>query len=127
MPVVQSGWPVVRIRFDGNISTEQFNDWLNEMSNMLAREQSFTVIASSSEQVQLPEGYRQLQAVWFKASKAALLAHCKGLARIAGSPDELNRLDSASMHKAWPFAYFVTMDEREALNWATQRLALCNA
>lgn len=127
MPVIQSGWPVVRIRFDGRIDVDQFSGWLSEMSTLLAREQPFSVVASSSDHVQLPDQYRQLEAVWFKASKPALLTYCRGLARVAGSPGQLARLDAPSMHKAWPFGYFVTMDEQAALDWASRRLQLCDA
>jgi len=117
------GWPVVRMHFAGTISTEQFEQWLQAASALLARQQPFAIVTSSAEQLSLPDGYRGQEARWYKANKAALARYCVGLARLANCAEQYTQLNGPAMHGAWPCAYFVSVDVTQATAWAAQQVA----
>lgn len=123
MAISQTGWPLVRTRFEGEVSTNEFAQWLRDTTELLQRGSPFVVITSSDDTLALPDGYRQQEGVWFKASKQSFGKHCLGIARIAISAEQYAHLNTPAMHKAWPCRYFVAMDEEQAMRWAAQLLA----
>lgn len=124
MSIEVTGWPVVQMHFAGQLSTEQFAQWLQAASALLERQQPFAIVTSSAAQLSLPDGYRGQEARWYKANKAALARHCVGLARLANDAEQLAQLNSPAMHGAWPCAYFVCLDVAEAHAWAAQQVGV---
>lgn len=122
MSIEVIGWPVVQMHFAGQISTEQFAQWLVTASTLLERQQPFAIVTSSAAQLSLPDGYRGQEARWYKANKAALGRYCVGLARLANCTEQYAQLNSAAMHSAWPCAYFVSVDVSQANAWAAQQV-----
>lgn len=122
MSVVIQGWPVVQMQFNAVVSSAEFADWLLQTSALLARQQPFTVVTSSDDQLILPDGYRQQEAIWYKHNKQLFGAYCKGLARVANSEAQFKLLNTPAMHKAWPCAYFVSLNFNDAVTWAEQQL-----
>jgi hypothetical protein len=122
MSVVIQGWPVVQMQFNAVVTSAEFADWLTQTSALMARQQPFTVVTSSDDQLILPEGYRKQEAIWYKQNKQLFGTYCKGLARIANSEAQFKLLDTPTMHKAWPCAYFVSLNFDDAVTWAEQQL-----
>ncbi|OGQ58449.1 MAG: hypothetical protein A3J24_13390 [Deltaproteobacteria bacterium RIFCSPLOWO2_02_FULL_53_8] len=123
MSIEVTGWPVVHMHFAGQISAEQFEQWLHAASALLERQQPFAIVTSSAAQLSLPDGYRGQEARWYKANKAALARYCVGLARLASCAEQYTQLNSAAMHGAWPCPYFVSLDLTQANAWAAQQVA----
>jgi len=122
MTISVHGWPVVRMHFEGQLSAQQFEQWLQAASALLERQQPFSIVTSSAAQLSLPDGYRGLEARWYKANKGELARYCMGVARLANDVGQYEQLNSAAMHSAWPCAYFVSLDLAEAHAWAVQQV-----
>ena len=124
MSIEVEGWPVVQMHFAGQLSVEQFEQWLHAASALLERQQPFAIVTSSAAQLSLPDGYRGQEARWYKANKAALGRYCMGVARLASCAEQYAQLNSPAMHGAWPCAYFVCLDVAEAHAWAAQQVGV---
>ena len=122
MPIHQSDGPVVKTQFEGEVTREQFLEWLNRTAALLERDEPFSVVLLNSRELTLPEGYRQMEATWFRQYKDRFAASCRGIARIAESEEQRATLDTPALHKAWPCAYKVALHEQEALEWAKSQL-----
>lgn len=109
--------PVFLLNFYGEISSDEFDEWLTKMREILAKSQPFAVIYQSQTGLSLPDDYRSKEAVWYKTHKAQFFEHCKALVRIANSQEEQAHLDSPNYHKAWQVPYCVVLTEDEARHW----------
>lgn len=116
------GWPVVQMHFTGQIQEDEFVGWMQQTSELLARQQPFAIVSSSAADMQLPSNYRQLEAVWYKANKGLLRQYCLGLARLANSDEQYQHLNGKAIHNAWPFPYFVSLSLDQAMTWANQQV-----
>lgn len=122
MTIDIKGWPIVQMCFRGVITAPQFERWLITLTDCIERDEPFTVITSSEEPLTLPDGYRQLEAVWYKQHKQQFASACKGLARIASDDAQFAKLNTPAMHKAWGCPYFVCRDLTSAERWAAEKL-----
>jgi hypothetical protein len=122
MTIDVKGWPIVQMCFRGVITQPQFEHWLATLTDCIARNEPFAVITLSEEPLTLPDGYRQLEAVWYKQYKQPFASACKGLARIASNDAQFAKLNTPAMHKAWGCPYFVCRDLASAERWAAEQL-----
>lgn len=122
MSIRIEGWPIVQMCFADEVTQQQFEQWLTTLSGYLQRGEAFVAVTWSEEPLALPDGYRQLEAVWYKQYKTRFSEVCKGLVRLAKDPAQFKQLNTPAMHKAWPCPYYVCFDMSDAMAWAEEKL-----
>ncbi|WP_153301523.1 hypothetical protein [Endozoicomonas arenosclerae] len=115
------GWPIVTVSFNRPASDEDAGQWLNNLSELLGREQSFSLIIQAKPNSEFsPEARRQL-GLWFKENRDLLGEHCCGVARVVLSEEEGERVVSDNMKKAMPFPMISCLDFNKAREWAIEQ------
>lgn len=112
---------ILDMRFSGQVSIEDFEQWLSQIERFFLKKQYFVLVMQTAVNTTFPEEYRQIQAVWYKKYKLDFFKYCLGLARIAQDQDDQLRLNTPALHSAWRVSYFVSLDQTSALQWAVQQ------
>lgn len=115
------GWPIVTVSFNRPASDDDARQWLLDLSELLLKEQSFSLIIQAKPNSEFsPEARRQM-GLWFKENRKKLGAFCCGIARIVLSEEEGDRVVSDNMKKAMPFPMVSCLDFSQARDWAIER------
>ena len=115
---------ILDMQFSGQVSSQEFEDWLSQIQVFLDQGRAFVLIMQALPQTEFPEDYREIQSRWYKSYKSLFFQYCLGLARIAQDEDDRIRLDTPALQQAWQVPYFVSLSKTDALDWAVQR-SLC--
>ncbi|WP_422410426.1 MULTISPECIES: hypothetical protein [unclassified Endozoicomonas] len=115
------GWPIVTVSFNRPACDDDARQWLVDLSELLAREQPFSLIIQAKPNSEFsPEARREL-GLWFKENRIKLGAFCRGIARVVLSEQEGDRVVSDNMKKAMPFPMVSCLDFDQARDWAIER------
>lgn len=112
---------ILDVKFQQHVNETEFQTWLNQVTDLLERQQRFVLVIQSAPETHFYDNYRLLQASWYKRYKDQFFQYCIGLARIALDDTDQVRLNSPALHAAWRVPYFVSLDHQQAMQWALQR------
>ncbi|MGI9280128.1 MAG: hypothetical protein ACR2PX_10945 [Endozoicomonas sp.] len=116
------GWPIVTVSFNRPASDDDANQWLLDLSELLAREQPFSLIIQAKPNSEFSPEARKNLGLWFKENRENLGECCLGIARVVISEEEGDRVVSDNMQKAMPFPMVACLDFDKARDWAIERL-----
>ena len=114
--------PLIHIDFINPITSQAFEQWLDEMTGLLTKKQPFFAMYHSQIDLVLPENYRAKEALWYKAHKAEFFQYCQGVVRIATDEAEREKRDTPALHQAWGVPYAVVMTQAQAMEWINQQV-----
>ncbi|WP_067518669.1 hypothetical protein [Endozoicomonas ascidiicola] len=116
------GWPVVVVCFNYPATDQDAEKWLNDLSDILAKEAPFSMVIQARPNSEFSPFARKMLGLWFKENRLKLQDHCRGIARHVQSLEEGERVVSDNMQKAMPFPMKAFMDWQLARDWALERL-----
>ncbi len=126
----ESGWPVVKIRFEEPTTMEDMEEYIARWERWLARGEPMGVLASyEGEQEKSSKEVRKLANRWQKENKDRIGEHCVGIAMCVKSSKLMalfRPIASRAMKKKMGCPGEVFGDEQEAEAWLKQRLAEAN-
>jgi len=117
-------WPLLTVRFVGEPTTPQVEEYLERMTAMLERGEKYVVLYDARRTTATgPAEQRQMQAAWIGRHEARLKELQLGKAFLFTSP--LVRLSIGVVFhlKPPPTPYFMTGHMDSALSWLCERLA----
>jgi hypothetical protein len=123
----ESGWPLVRVRFEEPTTMEDMREYIARWEGWLARGEPMGVIASyEGEQEKSSKEVRRLANRWQKESRERIGERCVGIAMCVKSSKLLafyKPIASRAMKKKMGCPGAVFDGEREAEAWLRERLA----
>ncbi|HJL17482.1 MAG TPA: hypothetical protein RMH99_17565 [Sandaracinaceae bacterium LLY-WYZ-13_1] len=117
-----SRFPVVDVTFHGQVSDEQFADYLERMTEVATRREKNVVIIDASRAGATPPTQRKMQADWLKKHEATLERHSLGTAFIITSRMIRGILTAILWLSPMPGDHAVVSTYVEAEDWAFERL-----
>ena len=117
-----SRWPLRLVRFVGTPTPRQYENYLETLTSSLRRRERYLSITDLTRGGLPTPEQRQRQVLWMQEHEGLLREVLLGMAFIITSP--IMRLSvSTVMHfKPLPVPYFITDQEREAVDWAGARI-----
>lgn len=119
----ESEFPIVRIRFTGNKSTdENFQAYLNENTACYRSGKKLAIIFDASKASIPSIRHQKMQADWLKENRKLMENYCAGTAYIIPNSAIRAVLKVIFSFQNQPVPYKIFEDEREAIAWAKQIL-----
>jgi hypothetical protein len=122
LSIDESLWPLRVARFEGIISSQQFEDYLEKSSACLHRGQQYVSIMDFTHGGPPPFDQRQRQAAWIREHEQLLRQWSLGVAFVITSPIVRLAVSASLYWQPLPVPYLLTPRMSEATNWAIQRL-----
>jgi hypothetical protein len=123
----ESGWPVVKVRFEEPTTMEDMQEYIARWERWLGRGEPMGVLASyESEQEKSSKEVRKLANRWQKENRERIGERCVGIAMCVKSAKLMalfRPIASRAMKKRMGCPGEVFGDEREAEAWLRERLA----
>ncbi len=118
------GWPVVTVSFNRPASVADANQWFTDLSELLTRQQPFSMIIQVSPQSQFSASSRRQFGLWFKGHRGRLGVYCRGVVRVVRTEAEGERVVSDKMKQAMPFPMAACLEFDQARKWAIRQVKL---
>jgi hypothetical protein len=122
LTIDDSLWPLRRVTCVGTVSTQRFEDYLNNTVDRLREGHRFVAILDITQGGAPNTEQRQRQARWFREHETLLREVHLGVAFIVTSPLLRLALSTIFYFKPMPTPYLVTSDDSQATRWASSRL-----
>lgn len=134
--VDSSLWPIVFMMLDGLITVEAFQEYIDELEELLGRSEQqhecFGLIYLSTqtdadyETEQRSQEANALSSSWLKTTKARISAHCVGIAMVTQAEEMMKKMkpvirQSLEQGMGAPGDIFLT--KSEAVDWITEQLS----
>ena len=118
----ESLWPLLVIRFEGELSSQDFNDYLARLSTYPRRQERYVCILDASRVRVGTREQGQRQAAWVKQHEALLRQWQLGSAHVISSPT-IRLLTSLILYlQPLPSPHVIVARLGEAVAWAVGRL-----
>jgi hypothetical protein len=114
-------WPLLVVKFSGSTSTQEFESYLNRMTDYLNRGEKLVSIFESTEMKDSPMEHRQLQIEWVQKNDALLRERMLGTAFIIASPVVRLAMNVIQLLSKPPHPSTVSPTKEAALEWAADR------
>jgi len=121
-PIQMMGWPIVSLHFNRKATDLDADEWLHDLSVLLAKKKPFTMIVQARPDSQLSPASRKAMGLWFRQHRNGMERYCKGVVRLVVSDSEGERVVSHNMKKAMPFPMVALTDYDQARDWAIRHL-----
>jgi lipocalin len=119
----ESEFPIVRIRFTGNKSTDQnFETYLDQTKACYRLEKRLAIIFDASSAAIPSLSHQKMQAKWLKENEELMQNYCAGTAYVIPNAAIRAILKMIFSLQKQPVAYEIFEKEPEAENWARQVL-----
>lgn len=116
-------WPVAIIEFSGHLESRGFDDYLAQLTGVVARRETFALVINAEKIGFLPASLRRRQAQWIRRHAAIFDAYCVGASFVLTS--HVARLMYRGVLWLQPIAcpHRVCDSYAEAILWTGERLA----
>ncbi|WP_020407129.1 hypothetical protein [Hahella ganghwensis] len=116
-------WPVLWVRFSGNVTLHQVEEWLVSMDQALQRGEPYVIVMENGALLDFPLEGKKQQVLWFKANREAVASQCRGIVRIARDQIQADKLLRPQVQAAFPCPMKVVMSVEQALTMVDDLLA----
>lgn len=114
----ESGFPIIRIRFTGNKSTDQnFQTYLTQTKECYRFGKTLAIIFDASEAVIPSFSHQKMQANWLKENKSLMQNYCAATAYIIPKAAIRAILKAIFSFQKQPVPYQIFQNEEEAEAW----------
>lgn len=120
--VDSSGFPLVRITYEGKIDDDAFRAHLAEYAALIARKQRYALVFDATRSGAPGAAQRRMQADFIEEHRAQLSVLCAGGAFAISSPVIRGALTAILWVTSLPFPHTVVADVKSAEAWARTRL-----
>lgn len=116
-------FPMVQVIFEGSVSDEEFEVYLNQLQSCLTRGLPYAVLLDATRAARYSASQRRMQAQWQDANRETLRSHCRGVAFVITNRAVRGILTAILWLSPMPMPHQVVSNRKEALTWLQERLS----
>jgi hypothetical protein len=114
--------PLLHVVYDGGVTDQQFEEYLNEYTALLDRGQPYAAVFDASKSASPSGDQRRSQARWMRQHRVRLRELCIGGAFVITNSIIRGAFTAILWLQPLPFDHYVVRSEAEAKRWAIRRL-----